>query len=81
MIEKIQLALINESGDFIPLKNTTTTKNFVDFAVSDAINECKDSLNAIADEEIQQTEKFFFALELRKLNAKIKELITDADQN
>lgn len=67
MNEKIQLALINESGGVIPLEKTKDVRveMKLEETIADLFSEICRRNNSIADEEIKYARKFDFALVLQ----------------
>lgn len=67
MIEEIKLALINESGDAIPIEKMSGERVAVriDIAIADLFSQICFRNNAITDAEIHNAEKFLFALNLK----------------
>lgn len=80
MIEKISLALINESGETVPIEKTTAAQIEIklETAIADLFSEICCRNNSIEDQEIKTAEKFFFALNLKKY---LEEIENDARNN
>ena len=74
MIEQIQLALINESGDIVPIEQATFTQLEIkiDVATADIFSKICFRNNNITDAEIKTAEKFFFALNLKNYLEEMK---------
>lgn len=68
MIKTITLALINESGDSLPVEAQSPKRieNDLDIAAADLFSKICLQNNRIEDAEIKLAEKFFFALYLQK---------------
>ncbi len=67
MIEKISIALINESGDYVPITKATTTQIEIkiEMAIADTFSEICRRLNDLTDDEIKLAEKFNLAKNLK----------------
>lgn len=72
MIEKITLALINESGDVVPIKQGESAGVKIDVAIGELISQINSRINSIDDQEIRTAEKFTFALKLKNHLQEIK---------
>lgn len=74
MIEKISLGLIDESGNFIAIKDATTTQTEIkiEMIIADTFGAICFRNNSIQDQEIKNAEKFHFALNLKKYWEEIK---------
>ena len=75
MIEKISLALMNESGEFLEVENVSHLQMAIkiEIAIADTFAEIRNRINALADEEIKIAERFNFALNLKNYLKEIKE--------
>lgn len=75
MIEKISLALMNESGEFLEVENVSHLQMAVkiEIAIADTFAEIRNRINALDDEEIKTAERFNFALNLKNYLKEIKE--------
>jgi predicted mannosyl-3-phosphoglycerate phosphatase (HAD superfamily) len=66
MIEQIKLALINESGDFVPIKTSNVKLEMkIEMAIAETFSEICKRLNDLTDEEIKLAEKFNLAKNLK----------------
>ena len=73
MIEKISLALINESGDCVAIPGEITQmESRIETAIADTFSEICRTNNNISDKEIKIAEKFFFALNLKNYLEEMK---------
>ena len=68
MIEKISLALINESGDVVTVQQATTAQLEIkiETTTADTFSAICRRNNNITDAEIKTAEKFRFALNLKE---------------
>ena len=75
MIEQISLALINESGECVPIEKISVglIESKLELAIADTFTEICRTNNDISDSEIKIAEKFFFALNLKKYLKEIKQ--------
>lgn len=66
MIEEIRLALINESGECVPIKATNAKLEIkIEVAIADTFSEICKRLNDLTDDEIKLAEKFHLAKNLK----------------
>ena len=76
MIEKITFALIDESGNIIPLRGSRRNARIeinIDVATADLFSEITFINNSISDEEIKIAEKFHLAKTLQNYLEEKKE--------
>lgn len=76
MIEKISMALIDESGNIIPLRGSRRNARIeikIDVATADLFSEITFINNSILDEEIKIAEKFHLAKTLQNYLEEKKE--------
>ena len=73
MIEKISLALVNESGEMILIGEEKHLAAKIEIAIADTFAEIRSRINALPDEEIKTAERFNFALNLKNYLKEIKE--------
>lgn len=72
MIEKISVALVNESGDYVPIKSTNGKLEMkIEVAIADTFSEICKQLNDLTDDEIKLAEKFNLA---KTLNNYLEEM-------
>ena len=75
MIEKISLALLNESGDVVPVERVTDAQLEIkiDVAIADLFSQICFRNNSIKDQEIKVAEKFYLAKNLKNYLKEIKD--------
>lgn len=83
MIEQIKFALVNESGDIVPLGKVTcvNVEMNLESVIAETFTEICFRNNNISDSEIQTAEKFFFALNLKNYLEEMKENDRRPDAN
>ncbi len=83
MIEKISLALLNESGEVVPIDKVTDARLEIkiEVAIADLFSQICFRNNSIEDPEIKNAEKFFFALNLKNYLKEMKENARDETGN
>lgn len=79
MIERISLALINESGDVVPVENVNNLRlgAKIEITIADYFAEIRSRINDLKDDEIKTAEKFNFALNLQRFLKEMKETYAD----
>lgn len=74
MIEKISLALVDESGNVLPLKQRDAQLEIkLEEAIADLFSKICCRNNSIEDQEIKINEKYIFALNLQNYLKETKE--------
>lgn len=75
MIEKISVALVNESGAVIPVKTTNARIEMkIEIAIAETFSQICRRLNDLTDDEIKIAEKFHLA---NSLNNYLEEMKND----
>lgn len=72
MIEQISLALVDESGEIVPLRERHVESK-IEIAIADIFSEICRRNNEIADNEVKIAEKFHFAATLKNYLKEQKE--------
>lgn len=80
MIEKISVALINESGDIMPIPKTTDVniEMKIEIAIADTFSQICRRLNELTDNEIKLAEKFHLALNLKNYLEEMSDAKTES---
>lgn len=79
MIERISFALIDESGNVVPIEplKTVNVGVKIEMAIADCFAEIRSEINELRDDEIKIAEKFNFALNLQRFLKEMKETYAD----
>ncbi len=80
MINKIGLALINESGEFIPIKSSKLESE-IEITIAETFTKINHSLNGNKDKEIRLDEKFRLCQHLIKFLEEVKNAGTSTNDS